>query len=55
MEQNYSILSNGYLESINKGMRTVRAFSGKMSAGKEPKEERLKRLKEDISKTKKEF
>lgn len=48
MEQNYSILSNGYLESINKGMRTVRAFSGKMSAGKEPGEERLKRLKDEI-------
>ena len=42
MEQNYSILSNGYLESINKGMRTVSAFTGKCLLEKNRRKKDLK-------------
>ena len=39
---------NGYLESINKGIRTVRSLKGTISRGKGTKEEQLKRLAEEI-------
>ena len=48
MNPNYSELRNGYLESIQKGMQTVRTLSGTISRGNGTKEERLKRLLEEI-------
>ena len=39
---------NGYLESINKGIQTVRSLKGTISRGKGTKEEQLKRLAEEI-------
>ena len=48
MRQNFDELPNGYLESINNGIKTVRAFRGNAQAGKGTREEQLKRLKEEI-------
>ena len=48
MNPNYSESENGYLESIQKGVQTVKTFSGTMSGGKGTKEEQLKRLHEEI-------
>ena len=48
MNQNYSEMPNGYLESINKGIQTVRMLSGHMSRGKGTKEEQLGRLTEEL-------
>ena len=48
INQNDRGLSNGYLESMNKGIQAVRSFTGKVSGGKAGKEEQLKRLKEEI-------
>ena len=39
---------NGYLETINKGMRVVRSFSRNMSYGKGTREEQIARLAEEI-------
>ena len=39
---------NGYLETINNGIRAVRSFSSKMSCGKGTREERAVRLAEEI-------
>ena len=50
MNQNYKEMPNGYLESINKGIQTVRTFSGHMSRGKGTQEERIQRLTEELSK-----
>ncbi len=49
MNQNYNEMPNGYLESINKGIQTVRTFSGHMSRGKGTQEERIQRLTEELS------
>ena len=48
MNQNYNEMPNGYLESINRGIQTVRTFSGYMSRGKDTKEEQLGRLMEEL-------
>ena len=48
MRQNFDELPNGYLESINNGIKTVRTFKGNAQAGKGTREEQLKRLKEEI-------
>ena len=48
MNQNYNEMPNGYLESINKGIQTVRTFSGHMSRGKGTQEERIQRLTEEL-------
>ena len=48
MNQNYNEMPNGYLESINKGIQTVRAFSGHMTCGKGTQEERIQRLIEEL-------
>ena len=48
MNQNYNEMPNGYLESINRGIRTVREFSGKMTRGKGTREEQRERLIEEI-------
>ena len=48
MNQNYNEMPNGYLESINKGIQTVRTFSGHMSRGQGTKEEQLQRLAEEL-------
>ena len=39
---------NGYLETIDKGMRAVRSFSRNMSYGKGTREEQIARLAEEI-------
>ena len=44
----YSDAPNGYLESIQKGLNTVRNFSNRMSFGKGTKEDRIVRLKKEI-------
>ena len=48
MNQNYNEMPNGYLESIKKGIQTVRTFSGHMSRGKGVQEEQRERLIEEI-------
>ena len=48
MNQNYSELPDGYLETIQNGIQTVRSFKGMMSAGKAGKDEQLSQLKEEI-------
>ena len=48
MNQNYNETPNGYLESINKGIQTVRTFSGHMTRGKGTQEERAQRLIEEL-------
>jgi NAD-dependent SIR2 family protein deacetylase len=48
MNQNYTEMPNGYLESINKGIQTVRAFSGRMTRGKGTKDEQVRRLTEEL-------
>ena len=48
MKQNYSELPNGYLESINRGVRAVRSFRGGMSRGKFSRGETIARLKTEI-------
>ena len=48
MNQNYNEMPNGYLESIKKGIQTVRTFSGHMSRGKGAQEEQRERLIEEI-------
>lgn len=48
MNQNYNEMPNGYLESIHKGIQTVRTLSGRMSRGKGTKSEQLARLTEAL-------
>ena len=48
MNQNYNEMPNGYLESIKKGIQTVRTFSGHMSRGKGAQEEQREKLIEEI-------
>jgi NAD-dependent SIR2 family protein deacetylase len=48
MNQNYNERPNGYLESISKGIQTVRSFSGRFTRGKGTKEERRGRLAEEL-------
>ena len=48
MKQNYNELPNGYLESINRGIRAVRSFRGGMSRGKLSRAEAIARLKTEI-------
>ena len=48
MKQNYSEIPNGYLESINRGIRAVRTFRGGMSTGLLPREEAVARLQTEI-------
>ena len=48
MNQNYNEMPNGYLESINKGVQTVRTFSGHMTHGKGTQEERIQKLIEEL-------
>lgn len=48
MKQNFAELSNGYLESIQKGIKTVQSFKGNVSAGKGTREEQFNRLTEEI-------
>ena len=48
MNQNYNEMPNGYLESINRGIRTVREFSGKMTRGMGTREEHRERLSEEL-------
>ena len=48
MKQNYNELPNGYLESINRGIRAVRSFRGGMSRGKLSREEAIAKLKNEI-------
>ena len=48
MKQNYNELPNGYLESINRGIRTVRNFRGGMSRRKLSRAEGIARLKTEI-------
>ena len=49
MRNNYSEMPNGYQESIQKGLSAVRYFSRNMSFGEGTKEERIARLKEEIT------
>ena len=48
MNQNYNEMPNGYLESINKGIQTVRSFSRHFSRGKGSEEEQLRRLTDEL-------
>ena len=48
MGSNYSEQPDGYLESINKGIKTVKSFKGTVSGGQGTKEEQQKKLKEEI-------
>ena len=48
MNQNERALPNGYLESINRGVKTVGTFSGKTAEGKGSEEDRLSRLNEEL-------
>ena len=48
MKQNYSELPNGYLESINRGIRAVQSFRGGMSRGNLSREEAIAKLKNEI-------
>ena len=48
MKQNYDNLSNGYLESIHKGVNAVRRFRGGMTSGNLPRAEAIARLKREI-------
>ena len=48
MKNFYDDMPNGYQESIQKGMKAVSSFTGGLSYGKGPAEERIKRLKEEI-------
>ena len=48
MRNLYADMPNGYLESIQKGLNTVRYFSRQMSYGTGTKAERIKRLKTEI-------
>ncbi|MBR0375216.1 MAG: hypothetical protein IJH59_01540 [Firmicutes bacterium] len=48
MKQNYDKLPNGYLESINKGIKAVRGFRGGMTMGDISREEAVARLKNEI-------
>ncbi len=48
MKQNDNELPNGYLESINRGIRAVRSFRGGVSRGNLPREEAIARLKNEL-------
>ena len=48
MKQNYTELPNGYLESINRGISAVRTFRGGMTQPDLPREEAIKKLKNEI-------
>ena len=48
MKQNYDELPNGYLETINKGIKAVRRFRGGMTAGNLSREKAIARLKTEI-------
>ena len=48
MKQNYNELPNGYLESINRGIRAIRSFQGGMSRGKFSRAEAIAKLKNEI-------
>ena len=48
MKQNYSELPNGYLESIDRGIRAVRHFRGGLTEGKLSRDEAISRLKTEI-------
>ena len=49
MNRNYSERTNGYLDSINRGIRGVRRFRGGLTPGDLSREESIARLKEWIS------
>ena len=48
MKQNYSELPNGYLESIDRGIRAVRHFRGGLTEGILSRDEAISRLKTEI-------
>ena len=48
MKQNYSELPNGYLESIDRGIRAVRQFRGGLTEGNLSRDEAISRLKTEI-------
>ena len=48
MKQNYSELPNGYLESIDRGIRAVRHFRGGLTEGNLSRDEAISRLKTEI-------
>ena len=48
MKQNYTELSTGYLETIQKGINGVRRFSSGISRGTGTRRENLDRLKKEI-------
>ena len=48
MKNYYADMPNGYQETIQKGMSAVRYLSGKMSAGKGTREERIAKLKKEM-------
>ncbi len=48
MKQNYDELPNGYLETIYRGLQTVRAFNGGMSRGRLSRDEAVARLGNEI-------
>ena len=48
MKQKYSELPNGYLESIDRGIRAVRHFRGGLTEGILSRDEAISRLKTEI-------
>ena len=48
MTQSYDELPNGYLESVNRGIRVVRCFSGRMTKGFLSRKDAVTRLKSEI-------
>lgn len=44
-------MKNGYIETINNGLRAVRAFKGEISHTKGPLDEKIKKLSEEIDKS----
>ena len=49
MKNLYDEMSNGYQESIQKGLSTVRHFSRHMSFGNGTEEERISKLKNELN------
>lgn len=51
MRKNCADMKNGYIETINNGLRAVRAFKGEISHTKGPLDEKIKKLSEEIDKS----
>ncbi len=48
MKQNYSDMPNGYLETIDRGIRAIRQLRGGLTRGRHPREEAMALLKREI-------